>query len=84
MAVRQIWINGEEKLDQFEFIVPLPFRAGVGYEKGDHGSWISGGEGGGRPRHVFGRRRSHQPGQRIPADDGTGAFKGRELPGRNL
>ena len=25
MAVRQIWINGEEKLDQFEFIVPCHF-----------------------------------------------------------
>ena len=50
--------------------------AGVGYEKGDHGSWISGGEGRGRARHVFWRRRSHQPGQCIPADDGTGAFKG--------
>ena len=25
MTVRQIWINGEEKLDQFEFIVPCHF-----------------------------------------------------------
>ena len=25
MTVRQIWINGEKKLDQFEFIVPCHF-----------------------------------------------------------
>ena len=74
MTVRQIWINGEEKLDQFEFIVPCHFGLESVMKKEITDLGYPVGEGRGRARHVFWRRRSHQPGQCIPADDGTGCF----------